>query len=162
MAKKKIQKTNAIRLIEQQKIPYVEREFAWSEEHIDALTAAHNVGLPEDEIFKTLVTTGNKTGPVIAVIPGNQELDLKALAKVSGNKKIEMLPLKELEQTTGYIRGGCSPVGMKKLYPTFIDKSALKKGTIHVSAGRRGLQMSLLAEDLGGLVKAQFVDLTMK
>lgn len=162
MAKKKSQKTNAIRLIEQQKIPYVEREFAWSEEHIDALTAAHNVGVPEDEIFKTLVTTGNKAGPVIAVIPGNQELDLKALARVSGNKKIEMLPLKELEQTTGYIRGGCSPVGMKKLYPTFIDKSALEKGTIHVSAGRRGLQMSLLAKDLGRLVKAQFVELIVK
>ena len=161
MAKKKIQKTNAIRLLEQQKIPYTESEFVWHDGHIDALSVAHNLGVKEDELFKTLVTVGNKTGPVVAVIPSNDELDLKVLAKVSGNKKVEMLPLKELEQTTGYIRGGCSPIGMKKLYPTYIAESALEKETIHVSAGRRGLQISLSAVDLGKVVKGQFVKLTV-
>ncbi|MBP1043839.1 Cys-tRNA(Pro) deacylase [Vagococcus sp. BWB3-3] len=162
MAKKKIQKTNAIRIVEQHKIPYTEREYQWSEDHIDAVTAAHNLGMAVDAVFKTLLTVGNKTGPVVAVIPGNQELDLKSLAKVSGNKKVEMLPLKELEQTTGYIRGGCSPIGMKKLFPTYIDKLALEKGIIHVSAGKRGLQLGIAAEDLANLVKGEFAELSVK
>lgn len=156
MAKKKIQKTNAIRLVEQHQIAYTEREYEWRDGHVDAVTAANNLGMDASAVFKTLLTVGNKTGPVVAVIPGNQELDLKALAKVSGNKKMEMLPLKDLEQTTGYIRGGCSPVGMKKLFPTYIEQQALEKGTIHVSAGKRGLQMSIEATELAGLVKGQF------
>ncbi|WP_314065246.1 Cys-tRNA(Pro) deacylase [uncultured Vagococcus sp.] len=155
--KKKIQKTNAIRIVEQHMIAYTEREYEWHDGHVDAVTAANNLGIDVSTVFKTLLTVGNKTGPVVAVIPGNQELDLKALAKVSGNKKMEMLPLKDLEQTTGYIRGGCSPVGMKKLFPTYIDQQALEKGTIHVSAGKRGLQMGIAANDLAGLVKGQFV-----
>lgn len=159
MAKKKIQKTNAIRLVEQQKIAYTEREYEWSEGRIDAVTAAHHLGIDERAVFKTLLTVGNKTGPVVAVIPGDQEVDLKALAKVSGNKKIEMLPLKELEVTTGYIRGGCSPIGMKKLFPTYIDRQALDKGTIHVSAGKRGLQLGIDAQDLAHLVKGVFADI---
>ncbi|MDF0480433.1 Cys-tRNA(Pro) deacylase [Vagococcus sp. PNs007] len=162
MAKKKIQKTNAIRLLDQKKITYAEQEFAYSEDHVDAVTVAHTLGEEEDEIFKTLVTVGNKTGPVVAVIPGNKELDLKRLAKVSGNKKIEMLPLKDLEATTGYIRGGCSPVGMKKLYPTYFDSSALDHDKIHVSAGRRGLQMSVNPKELGELVRAKFEDIIVK
>lgn len=162
VAKKKHQKTNAIRLVEQHKIPYSEREYEWSDGHVDAVTAANNLGMDVSAVFKTLLTVGNKTGPVVAVIPGNDELDLKALAKVSGNKKIEMLPLKELEQTTGYIRGGCSPIGMKKLFPTYIDEQALEKGTIHVSAGKRGLQMGIDAGELARLVKGQFVDIVAK
>lgn len=161
MAKKaKIKKTNAIRLIEQHNIPFEEAEFSWDEGHLDAVTAAENLGLEPNQIFKTLMTVGNKTGPVVAVIPGNQELDLKALAKASGNKKIEMLHLKDLEATTGYVRGGCSPIGMKKLFPTYIDESALAIERIHVSAGRRGAQVGLAAKDLAKLVKGEFVKLS--
>lgn len=161
MAKKKIQKTNAIRLLEQKKIAYSEREFPIIEgEHADAISVANYLGESPRELFKTLVTIGNKTGPVVAVIPGDSELDLKKLAKSSGNKKIEMLPLKELEATTGYIRGGCSPVGMKKLYPTYIDETALHYDQIHLSAGKRGLQMSVSAKSIGELVRATFTDLT--
>ncbi|QIL46261.1 Cys-tRNA(Pro) deacylase [Vagococcus coleopterorum] len=159
MAKKKIQKTNAIRLLEQKKIPYTEREFEVTDEHTDAVSVAHALGQKEEEIFKTLVTLGNKTGPVVVAIPGNHELDLKKLAKVSGNKKMEMLPLKDLEQTTGYIRGGCSPVGMKKLYPTYFDQSALEHDSIHVSAGKRGVQMSVAPQALAQLVRGEFHDL---
>ena len=105
---------------------------------------------------------GNKTGPVVAVIPSNQELDLKKIAKESGNKKDEMLHLRDLENLTGYIRGGCSPVGMKKLFPTYFDQSALNFATIMVSAGKRGLQMELAPNDLAGLVRGKFVDLTLE
>lgn len=161
MAKKKIQKTNAIRLLEQMKIGYQEAEYPFEEEHIDANTTAKTLGLPAGAIYKTLVTVGNKTGPVVAVIPGNCELDLKSLAKVSGNKKMEMLHLRELESTTGYIRGGCSPIGMKKLFPTFIDEKAQIQTEIHISAGRRGLQMSLQSEDLARATKGQFAKLTL-
>lgn len=162
MAKKKIQKTNAIRLLEQKKIAYSEREFPVVEgEHTDATSVANYLGESPKELFKTLITVGNKTGPVVAVIPGDSELDLKKLAKSSGNKKMEMLPLKELEATTGYVRGGCSPVGMKKLYPTYIDETSLNYDQIHVSAGKRGLQMSVSAKSMGELVKATFTDLTI-
>lgn len=162
MAKKKIQKTNAIRMVEQQKVPYEETEFPWSEDHIDAISVAHKLGVPEERIFKTLVTVGNKTGPVVAVIPGNEALDLKALAKVSGNKKMEMLPLKELEATTGYIRGGCSPIGMKKRFPTYIAEQAKEIEDIYVSAGKRGMQIRLAPKDLIQLSKGKFAALTIK
>ena len=114
--------------------------------------------MPE-EIFKTLVALGNKTGVLVAVIPSNQALDLKKIAQVSGNKKVEMLPLRDLEITTGYIRGGCSPVGMKKLFPTFIDESAQAFTTVVVSAGRRGLQMEVKPNDLRQVTKGQFAQL---
>jgi len=109
------------------------------------------------QIFKTLVAVGNKTGPIVAVIPGDEEVDLKKLAKESGNKKVEMLHLKDLEETTGYIRGGCSPVGMKKLFPTFIDQRATELSLMIVSAGRRGLQMGLKPTDLAKAVKGKIV-----
>lgn len=116
MAKKKIQKTNAIRLVEQKKIAYKEHEYAWSEDDLGAGHVSEQVKIEPARIFKTLVAVGNKTGPVVAVIPSDHELDLKKIAKVSGNKKVEMLHLRDLEATTGYIRGGCSPIGMKKLF----------------------------------------------
>ena len=109
---------------------------------------------------KTLVAVGNKTGPIVAVIPGDQELDLKKIAKASGNKKVEMLHLRDLEETTGYIRGGCSPIGMKKLFPTYIDESARHLEEIIISAGKRGLQIGLSPTDLSKLVRGQFVSLT--
>ena len=124
MKKKKLQKTNAIRLLEKERIAYEVHEYPWSEDHLDAITVAKEVAMPMEKIYKTLVTKGDKAGITVACIPADKEIDLKLLAKVSGNKKIEMLPMKELESTTGYIRGGCSPIGMKKLFPTYIAKRA--------------------------------------
>ena len=162
MAKKKQVKTNAIRIVEQKKIPYQEHTYTFSENDLGAKHVAEELNQNEAQIFKTLVAVGNKTGPVVAVIPSNQELDLKKIAKESGNKKIEMLHLKDLENLTGYIRGGCSPVGMKKLFPTYFDQSALNFATIMVSAGKRGVQMELAPNDLAGLVRGKFVDLTLE
>lgn len=162
MAKKKQIKTNAIRIAEQKKIPYQEHTYTFSENDLGAKHVAEELNQNEAQIFKTLVAVGNKTGPVVAVIPSNQELDLKKIAKESGNKKVEMLHLKDLENLTGYIRGGCSPVGMKKLFPTYFDQSALNFATIMVSAGKRGVQMELAPNDLAGLVRGKFVDLTLE
>ena len=162
MAKKKQVKTNAIRIVEQKKIPYQEHTYTFSEDDLGAKYVAEELNQNEAQIFKTLVAVGNKTGPVVAVIPSNQELDLKKIAKESGNKKVEMLHLKDLENLTGYIRGGCSPVGMKKLFPTYFDQSALNFATIMVSAGKRGVQMELAPNDLAGLVRGKFVDLTLE
>lgn len=161
MARKKLQKTNAIRLVEQKGIPYLEHSYEWSEDNLGAEHVAEQLGQDENQIFKTLVATGTVTPVVVAVIPGGRELDLKKLAKASGNKKVEMLHVKDLERTTGYIRGGCSPVGMKKLFPTFIDVSAHDFETIIVSAGQRGLQMELDPDELASLVRAKFADLTL-
>lgn len=158
MGKKKTVKTNAIRLIEQQKVPYTEYQYEWSEDHLGADEVAKQMKESE-KIYKTLVAVGNKTGPLVAVIPGNCELDLKKIAKVSGNKKVEMLHLRDLETTTGYIRGGCSPVGMKKLFPTYIDSSAQQLATMLVSAGRRGLQMEVAPTDLLKVTKGVFVEI---
>lgn len=162
MAKKKQVKTNAIRIVEQKKIPYQEHTYTFSEDDLGAKHVAEELNQNEAQIFKTLVAVGNKTGPVVAVIPSNQELDLKKIAKESGNKKVEMLHLKDLENLTGYIRGGCSPVGMKKLFPTYFDQSALNFATIMVSAGKRGLQMELSPDDLSSLVRGKFVDLILE
>ncbi|PAB01221.1 Cys-tRNA(Pro) deacylase [Enterococcus canintestini] len=160
MAKKKIVKTNAIRLIEQKKISYKEYAYEWQENHLGADEVAAKLGQNPAQVFKTLVAVGNKTGVIVAVIPGNHELDLKKLAQLSGNKKVEMLHLKDLEQTTGYIRGGCSPIGMKKLFPTFIDESASDFATIIISAGKRGLQLEIAPSDLAFLVNGKFGALT--
>ena len=157
--KKKVVKTNAMRILDQHHITYQHSEFPWSEDHLDAITAAHNLGVEEASIYKTLVAIGNHTGPIVAVIPGNEELDLKKLAQASGNKKVEMLHLKDLEATTGYMRGGCSPIGMKKAYPTFIDKVALTKELIYISAGKRGQQIGLAPKELNQVIPSQFVDI---
>jgi len=161
MAKKKA-KTNAVRILEQKKIKFETREYEYSDSHAAALETASALGIDEEKVFKTLVTVGNKTGPVVAVIPGNKVLDLKKLAKISGNKRIEMLPMKELEDLTGYIHGGCSPVGMKKLFPTYFAEEAKQFEEIHVSAGRRGLQMAVSPDDLIKVTRGEFADLTEK
>ena len=139
----KQKKTNAARILDEKNIEYTLIEYAVDEEHLDAVHVAREVGLPPEQVFKTLVVRGDKTGPVFAVIPGNGELDLKALAKASGNKRAEMVHLKEVLPLTGYIRGGCSPVGMKKKYPTFMDETAELYDEIAISGGARGLQMVL-------------------
>ncbi|ELB26662.1 Cys-tRNA(Pro) deacylase [Enterococcus faecium] len=159
MAKKKIVKTNAIRMVEQKKIPYTEHEYEWDESHLSASSVAEQLPESQSRIFKTLVAVGNVTGPLVAVIPGEAELNLKKLAKVSGNKKVEMLHLKDLEATTGYIRGGCSPIGMKKLFPTYLDQIAESYEQIIISAGRRGLQMELAPQDICALTSGQFADI---
>ncbi|PQG50183.1 Cys-tRNA(Pro) deacylase [Enterococcus faecium] len=159
MAKKKIVKTNAIRMVEQKKIPYTEHEYEWDENHLSASSVAEQLPESQSRIFKTLVAVGNVTGPLVAVIPGEAELNLKKLAKVSGNKKVEMLHLKDLEATTVYIRGGCSPIGMKKLFPTYLDQIAENYDQIIVSAGRRGLQMELAPQDICALTSGQFADI---
>lgn len=159
MAKKKIVKTNAIRMVEQKKIPYTEHEYEWDENHLSASSVAEQLPESQSRIFKTLVAVGNVTGPLVAVIQGEAELNLKKLAKVSGNKKVEMLHLKDLEATTGYIRGGCSPIGMKKLFPTYLDQIAENYDQIIVSAGRRGLQMELAPQDICALTSGQFADI---
>ncbi|MGC6767870.1 Cys-tRNA(Pro) deacylase [Enterococcus sp. LJL51] len=162
MAKKsKVHKTNAMRIVEQKKLPYKQYEFPWSEEHLGTDSVSELLGVEEKRIFKTLVAVGNKTGPIVAVIPGNTELDLKKLAKVSGNKKVDMLHLRELEETTGYIRGGCSPIGMKKLFPTYIGLEAEQYPAIIVSAGQRGLQFELAPKDIAALTRAKIVDITL-
>lgn len=158
MAKKKV-KTNAIRQVEQKKIPYIEHEYLWKEDDLSGESVAKKLTEDPAQVFKTLVAVGNKTGPIVAVLPSDHELDLKKIAKVSGNKKVEMLHLKELEPLTGYIRGGCSPVGMKKLFPTYFHISALEHETIMVSAGRRGLQMEIAPRALGTLVRGEFADI---
>ena len=160
MKKKKIHKTNAMRTLESHKINYDVHEYAWNEEHTDAKTAAAKVEMPFDKIYKTLVAVGNNTGVIVACIPASTELDLKKFAKASGNKKVDMLHMKDLEKTTGYIRGGCSPVGMKKLFPTYIAAEAESMDTIVVSAGKRGMQMEVIPSDLIEVTDGQFADIT--
>ncbi len=159
MKKKKIQKTNAMRTLENHKINYDVHEYAWNEEHTDAKTAALKVDMPFEKIYKTLVAVGNNTGVIVACIPASNELDLKKFAKASGNKKVDMLHMKDLEKTTGYIRGGCSPVGMKKLFPTYITAEAESMETIVVSAGRRGMQMELAPGELVEVTEGEFADI---
>lgn len=161
MAKNKHHKTNAVRLIEQKKIPYSLTEFEIGDGHLDATEVAKLVQVSENQVYKTLITTGKVTGPVVAVIPSYAELDLKKLAKISGNKKIELLPLKELETVTGYIRGGCSPIGMKKSFPTYIDRQIEYLENVYVSAGKRGMQVHLSPLDLIQLTNAVVADICL-
>lgn len=143
-----LQKTNAARLLDAAGITYSLVEYSVDEEHLEASHVAEQLGEDLDCVFKTLVLRGDKTGPFVCVIPGSLEVDLKLAAKISGNKNCEMLHVKELLPLTGYIRGGCSPIGMKKQFPTFIHESALMYDNIFVSAGVRGLQICIHPEDL--------------
>jgi len=136
-------KTLAARILDQAKVPYELRAYEWNEAELDAVTVAGKIGLPPEQVFKTLVVRGDKTGVLIACIPGNAELDLKQLAAVSGNKKVDMVPVREIHELTGYVRGGVSPLGMKKAYGFYLDEMAEILDPISVSAGQRGLQMLL-------------------
>lgn len=154
MKKKKVIKTNAVRMVEQAKIPYVIHEYDVDTAHLDALHAADGMGIPVEEVYKTIVLTGDRTGHLVACIAAHKELDLKQMAKISGNKRVELLSLDQLEPLTGYVRGGCSPIGMKKKFPTFIEESAMHHKTIRISAGKRGLQMELAPKDLQKMTEA--------
>ena len=149
---KKIEKTNAARLLDQAGISYTLIPYEFDENDLAAQHVADSLGQDIARVFKTLVLHGDKTGHIVCVIPGNGEVDLKALAKVSGNKKVEMIAMKDLLAVTGYIRGGCSPIGMKKRFPTYFHDTALSFDTIYVSAGVRGLQVEISPADLIGFV----------
>ncbi|WP_107948317.1 Cys-tRNA(Pro) deacylase [Lysinibacillus parviboronicapiens] len=155
MAKAKHTKTNAVRLLEQQKIQFDVMEYETGDGQVDGVSVAEKIGQPVSLVFKTLVAKAGAQKLFVFVIPVAEELDLKAAAKVVGEKKIEMLPVKELLGYTGYVRGGCSPVGMKKLYPTVIDASAQEQGRIIVSAGKIGMQIHVQLDDLIAVTKAQ-------
>jgi len=143
-----MKKTNAARLLDSLKIDYKLAEYEIDESDLSAESVARKVHLPPGQVFKTLVARGDKTGVLMACIPGNSELDLKAMAGVSGDKKVEMVHVKEIQQITGYIRGGVSPVGGKKHYPVFLDESAMRFPFISISAGVRGSQIFVSPGDL--------------
>jgi len=160
MAKAKHAKTNAIRLLEQQKIHFDVMEYETGDGQVDGVSVAEKIGQPVARVFKTLVAKASAQRLFVFVIPVAEELDLKAAAKVVGEKKIEMLAVKDLLSHTGYVRGGCSPVGMKKLYPTVIDASAQEQGSIIVSAGKIGMQIHVQIDDLKNITKAQLASIT--
>ena len=144
----KIDKTNAVRLLDKEKIEYKLIPYEVDESDLSAIHVAEQLQEPVEQVFKTLVLKGDKSGYFVCIIPGAEELDLKAAAKISGNKSCDMIPMKELLNITGYIRGACSPIGMKKLFPTYIDKSYEAFEYIYISAGKRGLQIQLNPLDL--------------
>ena len=151
---KKTEKTNAARLLDKAGISYKLIPYEFDENDLAAQHVADSLGQDIARVFKTLVLHGDKTGYIVCVVPGNGEVDLKALAKASGNKKVEMIAMKDLLSVTGYIRGGCSPIGMKKHFPTFFHTTALSFETIYVSAGVRGLQIEIAPKDLIDFVGA--------
>ena len=161
MAKKNelISKTNAARLLDAAGIAYELVPYEVDEDNLAADHVAEQLGEDIEQVFKTLVLRGDKSGFFVCVMPGNFEVDLKVAARISGNKNCEMLHVKELLPTTGYIRGGCSPIGMKKPFPTFIHESALLYDYIYVSAGIRGLQLKIAPQDLVDFVGAEIYPL---
>lgn len=149
-----VQKTNAARMLDAAGIEYSLVPYEVDEEHLDAGHVAAQLGEDIDQVFKTLVLRGDRSGLFVCVIPGSLEVDLKPAARISGNKNCEMLHVRELLPMTGYIRGGCSPIGMKKPLPTFIHESALLYDHIYISAGVRGLQIRIAPQDLIDFVGA--------
>ena len=157
-------KTNAVRILESSSLKFRTVEYEVDESDLSAKSSAEKVGMPGEQVFKTLAVRGDRTGAFLVCIPGNLELSLKKAASASGNKSVQMLPLKELEPLTGYVRGGCSPVGTKKRLAVYIDETAQLFDEVSVSAGLRGLQMILAPDDLLAAVRlgnagAQWADL---
>lgn len=155
-----MKKTNAARLLDAAGLKYELAEYEVDENDLSAVSLAKKIGQDVEQIFKTLVLRGDKTGVFVAVVPGDMEVDLKKAAKVSGNKNCAMVHQKELLGLTGYIRGGCSPLGMKKPYPIFIHETCQLFDQIYISAGQRGLQLKLNPEDLIKMVDAEICDVT--
>ncbi len=150
-----MKKTNAARLLEKSGVDFEIWNYEVDPEDVSARAVAAKIGLPPERIFKTLVARGDRTGIMLACVPGDSDLDLKALAAASGNRKVEMVHLREVQPLTGYIRGGVSPLGMKKTYPVFIDESAFDFERICVSAGARGVQIFISPGDLADAVEAK-------
>ena len=155
-------KTNVMRIVETRGVNYRSMTYEVEEGQFDGNLVARKIGMDPDSVFKTLVCVDDKGGHIVCCIPVSQELDLKKAARASGHKRIEMLPLRELLPLTGYVRGGCSPIGMKKPFPTYIDETAQLFDEIAVSAGKRGEQIILAADDLCGLADAKYADLIVE
>lgn len=155
----KINKTNAARLLDKAKITYELIPYEVDESDLSAIHVAEQLGEDVNQVFKTLVLHGDKTGYFVCIIPGDQELNLKFAAKVSGNKNCEMIPMKNLLAVTGYIRGACSPIGMKKHFPTYIHHTCLEFDRIYVSAGQRGLQIMINPRELISIAQAKVEEL---
>jgi Cys-tRNA(Pro)/Cys-tRNA(Cys) deacylase len=157
-----MKKTNAARILDRFKINYELIEYEVDEADLSAVQLADTAGVPITQVFKTLVLEGDKTGNFVCIIPGGKEIDLKKAAHVSANKKVAMIKMKDLEPLTGYIRGGCSPLGMKKNFPVYIDQSAFEQSFIYISAGIRGMQIKLSPADLMIASKAMNAEVTQK
>lgn len=155
-----MKKTNAVRLLDREAVVYELIEYAYDEADLSVPQIAAGNNLPVEAVYKTLVLKGDRSGPIVAVIPGDRSLDMKALAKASGNKKVAMVPVKDIPGLTGYIRGGCSPLGMKKDFPVYLEASALQLPEILVNAGQRGLLMKMKPEDLQRVARAQVVEMS--
>lgn len=152
-------KTNAMRILEKAQVPFETKEYEVDENDLSGEHVANQLGLDCQQVFKTLVARGDKNGIMVFCIPVSEELDLKKASQVVGDKKIEMVHVKELLGLTGYIRGGCSPIGMKKKYPTYIDETAILFDTLYVSAGIRGAQLIMNPEDIVSFTEARLADL---
>ncbi|MDU1855242.1 Cys-tRNA(Pro) deacylase [Clostridium baratii] len=157
-----MQKTNAMRILDKSKIEYNALTYDASDGHIDGAAVAKKTGQDPETVYKTLVTMGNSRNLYVFVIPVLEELDLKKCAKVSGEKKLEMIHVKDINKFTGYIRGGCSPLGMKKQYDTFVQEEALKLDKIVFSGGKIGLQIEMNPKDLEKVIKVKFEDVIKK
>ncbi len=152
-------KTNAMRLLERAGIPYRALDYPVGDEHREASAVAALIGLPPEQVFKTIVLRGERQGMLVCCLPANAELDLKKAAAAVGDKKVELLPMRELTAVTGYVRGGCSPIGMKKPFPTLIDETCILFDEITVSAGVRGCQVALAPEKLKDFLGAVVADI---
>ncbi|MCH5233625.1 MAG: Cys-tRNA(Pro) deacylase [Muribaculaceae bacterium] len=155
-----MEKTNASRILDRLKIQYQLVEYAVDPDHLEATHVAHELGEDIATVYKTLVLRGDKNGVFVCVVQGDKEVDLKKAAKASGNKKVAMIPLKELQPLTGYIRGGCTSIGMKKNFPVFLDNCAISLPFIYISAGKRGLQIKLNPADLIKATSATLADIS--
>ena len=154
-------KTNAIRILEQKNIPFETKSYEFDEEFSDAETAAQKVGLPPEQVFKTIVMRNEHKQIFVFCVPANSEVNLKKVRALTGSKEIAPVKQNELLGLTGYIRGGCSPLGMKKKYPTFIDETAILFDEIYVSAGQRGQQIAVNGEKLAEVCGAELAELTL-
>ena len=157
-----MKKTNALRILDQLKIDYEILEYKYESEHLDLLKIAADNKLPIEKIYKTLVLIGDKTGIIVAVIAGNHQLSLKKIAAISANKKVELAPIDELEKISGYIRGGCSPIGMKKKFPVYLDEAGLTLEKIFINAGSRGILFGCKPSDLELVCEGKWVDIAVE
>ena len=153
-------KTNAMRILESLGIPYQTASYPVGDEHVDAVTVARELGVSPEKVWKTLVAHDERGAPLVFCIPGPSELDLKKAARAAGAKKVDLINLRDLTPLTGYVRGGCSPVGMKKSFPTWLDEMAEAFESIYVNAGARGLQVIVAPGDLVRAANAKIADLT--
>ena len=157
---KKMKKTNVMRILDKANISYKAKSYEYEINDLSGVHASEALGYDPDMVFKTIVTKGDKTGPIVFCLPSEKELNLKEAARISGNKKLEMVRVKDLFHLTGYLRGGCSPIGMKKTFPTYIDISINNHKEISISAGQRGQQIIINSKDFLTFTSAQAANIT--